>query len=409
MIVRGDIAERPVALIVRVCIAHVLTLIGAFAFPALLPSFLAEWSLSNADAGWISGIPLAANAISVSILVSLTDKVDARVIFTGGALLGVLSLAGFALLADGFWSAFVFRAIAGVSMAATYMPGLRVLVDRYHGDAQSRSVALYTASFSLGTALSFFISGEVGHAFGWQAAFWVAAAAALVSALLIFPLRAVTPQRPDNPGSVLDIRPVLRNRAAMAYVLAYAAHGWELFALRGWGVAFLAYSLTLQPDGAGWPAPTVVATAGAIVAMVCSITGNEWAERYGRRRMVIVFMLSAAAMAMVLGFLPGLPYWFVSILMLVYSGLVQLDSASLTAGAVQASEPGRRGATLGVHSFIGFAGSAIGPLIVGIVLDATGGGHSAVSWGAGFIAMGSVCLVAPLAFLLGREPKKQQF
>jgi hypothetical protein len=69
---------------------------------------------------------------------------------------------------------------------------------------------------------------------------------------------------------------------------------------------------------------------------------------------------------------------------------------------VQAAEPGRRGATLGVHSFIGFAGSAVAPLAVGIVLDATGGGHSIASWGMGFIAMGSVCLVAPLAFLLGR-------
>ena len=397
--------ERPAALIALVCFAHVLTLMGVFAFPALLPMFIAEWSLTNAQAGWISGIPLAANAISVSVLVSLTDRIDARYIFGAGALLGALALAGFALLASGFWSALIFRALAGVAMASTYMPGLRVLVDRYKGDAQSRSVALYTASFSLGTALSFFVSGEVGNEWGWQAAFWVSSFAALISAALVLPLYAIVPQRPDNPGSVLDIRPVLRNRAAMAYVLAYAAHGWELFALRAWGVAFLVFSLALQPDGQGWPSPTVIATVGAIVAMICSITGNEWAERYGRRRMVVIYMLSAAVLAMVLGYLPGLPYWIVAALVLLYSGLVQLDSASLTAGAVQASEPGRRGATLGVHSFIGFAGSAVGPLIVGIVLDATGGGHSVASWGAGFMAMGAVCLVAPLAFLMGRAPR----
>ncbi len=396
---------RPAVLIVLVCIAHMMTLMGVFAFPALLPSFIADWSLTNAEAGWISGIPLAANAISVSILVSLTDRIDARLIFGGGALLAALSLAGFALFAEGFWSALALRALAGVGMAATYMPGLRVLVDRYRGDAQSRSVALYTASFSLGTALSFLVSGEVGGALGWRAAFWVSCAAALLSAVLILPLNAIVPQRPDNPGSVLDIRPVLRNHAAMAFVLAYAAHGWELFALRAWMVAFLVFSLSLQPGGEGWPAPTVIATLGALVAMVCSVAGNEWAERYGRRRMVVIYLLSGASMAMVIGFLPGLPYLVVATLILVYCGLVQLDSASLTAGAVQAAEPGRRGATLGVHSLVGFAGSAVAPLAVGIVLDATGGGQSIASWGAGFIAMGAVGLIAPFAFLLGRTAR----
>ena len=113
--------ERPAALIALVCFAHVLTLMGVFAFPALLPMFIAEWSLTNAQAGWISGIPLAANAISVSVLVSLTDRIDARYIFGAGALLGALALAGFALLASGFWSALIFRALAGVEIGRAHV------------------------------------------------------------------------------------------------------------------------------------------------------------------------------------------------------------------------------------------------------------------------------------------------
>jgi MFS family permease len=380
----------------------VFALAGAFTFPALLPVFVAEWGITNAQAGWISGISLATNALSVSLLVSLTDKIDARYIFGGGCVLGAAALAGFAVLAEGFWSALGLRAISGVAMAATYMPGLRVLVDRYRGSNQNRAVALFTASFSLGTASSFFVSGEAGAAFGWRAAFWITAAMMVVAAVLVVaPLRRITPPRPETAGSVLDIRPVFRNRTAMAYIIAYAAHGWELFAFRAWSVTFLAYSLTLQPGGAGWPSPAVVTTVAALVAMVASILGNELAERFGRNRMVVLFMMSSGALALVIGFLPGLPYLWVAALMLAYAALVQLDSASLTAGAVQAAEPGRRGATLGVHSFLGFTGSALGPVTVGIVLDATGGGHSALSWGAGFAAMGIVCLIAPLAFLGG--------
>src|SRR5229473_3068698 len=37
----------------------------------------------------------------------------------------------------------------------------------------------------------------------------------------------------------LDFRPVFGNRPAMAFILEYAGHTWELFALGSWLVAFL--------------------------------------------------------------------------------------------------------------------------------------------------------------------------
>ena len=42
------------------------------------------------------------------------------------------------------------------------------------------------------------------------------------------------------PRRLLDFRPVLRNRAAMAWIAGYTVHTWELAALRAWGVTFLA-------------------------------------------------------------------------------------------------------------------------------------------------------------------------
>ena len=60
---------------------------GVFAFPALLPVFFAEWRLSNTEAGWIAGIYFGAYAVSVPVLVALTDRIDARVVYIGGAVL----------------------------------------------------------------------------------------------------------------------------------------------------------------------------------------------------------------------------------------------------------------------------------------------------------------------------------
>jgi hypothetical protein len=31
-------------------------MLGIATFPALIPTFIGEWGLSNAEAGWISGI-----------------------------------------------------------------------------------------------------------------------------------------------------------------------------------------------------------------------------------------------------------------------------------------------------------------------------------------------------------------
>ena len=69
----------------------------------------------------------------------------------------------------------------------------------------------------------------------------------------------------------------------MAYILAYASHMWELFATRSWMVAFLAFSLGLQPTGESLWTPTTIAAISNLLAMWASITGAELALRFGRK------------------------------------------------------------------------------------------------------------------------------
>lgn len=392
-----------VLLVATVCVAELLTMVGVFTFPALMPDFIQAWALNNTEAGWIAGVLLGGYACGVPVLVSLTDRVDARLVHMGGSMLTALSLVGFVLVADGFWSAFIFRFLSGFGLAATYMPGLRLLVDRYHGEKQARSVAFYTASFSLGTAISFFVSGELGDAFGWESAIWTSAAAAAAAAVLVFvSLRPVEPVKPDKQTRLLDFRPIFRNREAMGYIWAYGAHSWELFAYRSWMVAFLTFSLTLQAEPITCVAPTIIATFSAILAVLTSIGGNELADRFGRRKTIYIYLISSGVLGLFSGFLPALPYWIPAGLMLLYAALIQLDSAALTAGAVMSAEGGRRGTTLGLHALIGFGGGAIGPLVVGVVLDLGGGREEIFAWGLGFASMGGVAMMGPVALWLLR-------
>lgn len=382
------------------CAAEVLTMVGVFAFPALLPDFMAEWSLSNTEAGWVSGVVFAGYTVAVPILTTLTDRVDAKRVYLAGALLAAVSALGFTLTAEGFWSALAWRALGGVGLAGTYMPGLKALVDRVSGPKQARWISFYTASFSLGTSGSFLITGLVAEAFGWRGAFALAAAAALVAVLLVgFALPGVKPIIPETRTNPFDFAPVLRNRAAMGYVLGYAVHVWELFGARSWMVAFLAWVLAAQP-GAWGPSPTTIATLGALVAMIASIVGADVATRFDRRRVCAFAMLSSGALAAVIGFCSFLPYGVVAGLMLLYSALIQIDSAALTTGAVMEADPARRGATIAIHSLLGFGAGFVGPLAFGMVLDALGGATTGLAWGLAFASLGAVVALGPLALRL---------
>jgi MFS family permease len=187
----------------------------------------------------------------------------------------------------------------------------------------------------------------------------------------------------------------------MAYSLAYCLHTLEMNALRGWGVAFLGY-VALSTGAAGTLlAPTFVLTALALIGTAASVFGNELAIRFGRRRLIAFAMLASAGVGATIGLVGTLSYGLATGLLMLFGFIVWLDSSSLTAGAAGTAEPARRGAQLAVHSTLGYAGGFVGPLMVGLVLDLAGG-MSPVAWGAAFLAVAVLGLLALSAFLLIR-------
>jgi MFS family permease len=382
------------------CAAQGCAQIGAFSVAALMPALIVEWSLTNTEAGWISGIYYAAYTLVVPLLASLTDRVDPRRIYLGSVALTAVAFAGFAWLATGFWAALAFRALMGAGWAGSYMPGLKALSDLTEGPQQSRAVAAHAAAVGVSGALSFGIAGVVNAWLGWQWALVPGAlGAALAFALVLVGLPARAPRAASGPqGALLDFRPVLRNRSALAYSLAYCVHTWEMSALRAWVVTFLTFAGT---QGAGsWTlvAPATVASGMGLLGVWASVWGNELAIRFGRRRFILGTMLASAAMAGLIGFSAALPYAGAVGLVLVYAVLIWSDSSSLTAGSAGSAEPGRRGATLAVHSTLGYAGGFLGPLALGATLDLFGGA-GVLAWGAAFGHVTVALLVGALAFV----------
>ena len=402
-----DGSESPVKLIFGMCVAEVLSMVPVFSFPALIPIFFQEWGIDNTAAGWINGVFFGGYTAAVAVLASLTDRVDPRRIYMLSAGLTSLAAMGFALLANGFWTALLFRTLGGIGLAGTYIPGLKALVDRLEGKRQARAISFYTATFGMGTALSFFATGVFAEFFGWRRAFALAGVLTLLPMILAgATLRPRPPQGDEKPDThLLDFRPVLRNRRAMAYILAYASHMWELFATRSWMVAFLAFSLGLQSTGRSLWTPTTIAAISNLLAMWASITGAELALRFGRKKILALIMMGSALFGCLIGFTASLPYPVVALLCILYCLFVQGDSAALHTGTVQAAAIELRGATLAAQSLIGFFIASVSPLAAGLVLDHTGGGQTVLSWGVAFISIGFPVFLGPFILRLLDRPE----
>src|SRR5438094_729615 len=387
--------------VVVMCAAQSCAQIGAFGVAALIPTLIPAWSLTNTEAGWISGIYYAAYTLVVPLLSSLTDRVDPKRIYLASVALTAVAFVGFAWVATGFWAALAFRALMGVGWAGSYMPGLKALSDVTEGPQQSRAVAAHAAAVGISGALSFGVAGAVNVRLGWQWALVLGAlGAALAFALVLIGLPARPPRTSSGPrAAMLDFRPVLRNRSALAYSLAYCVHPWAMSVLRAWVVPFLTFAAAQRAAGT-WMvlAPATVASVMGLLGVWASVWGNELAIRFGRRRFILSTMLASAALAAVIGCSAALPYAAAVALVLVYATLIWSDSSSLTAGSAGSAAPGRRGATLAVHSTLGYAGGFLGPLVLGATLDLVGGA-SVIGWGIAFGHVTVALLVGAVAFV----------
>jgi MFS family permease len=219
---------------------------------------------------------------------------------------------------------------------------------------------------------------------------------------LIVPAQSKRAAPAKDGEGLYDFRPVFRNHSAMAYAIAYCIHTLEMSALRGRGEAFLGYvAVTTGAGAAAVLSPAIVATGLGLIGTTASVAGNEVAIRFGRKRLIVTAMVASILIGGTIGFLGSMSYALAVVLMTIYGLVIWLDSSSLTAGTAGTAEPSRRGATLAVHSMLGYAGGFVGPLMIGWTLDLSGG-MSQLGWGLSFLSVAMLMVLALITFWLIR-------
>ena len=287
------------ALVAAMCIGQIGNLLPHVVVPAIMAQHLIPlWKLSATQAGLMASAYAVGYMLSVPVLTALTDRFDARGILFGGSLVSGLATIAFGLFADGLASAILLWGIAGAGFGGAYMPGLKALTDRLPPGDASRSVTLYTSSFSVGVGLSFLVSQVVADHIGWRAAFSITGLGPL---LMIAACLMLAPFQPQHTGgNPLDFRPVLRNRTALGYILGYGAHCFELYGMRTWLVSFWTF-IAARNAGDVLIGPIALSVIVTVLSFPASIFGNEAALRFGRHRTVSVIMVVSALVALAIG------------------------------------------------------------------------------------------------------------
>jgi predicted MFS family arabinose efflux permease len=393
----------PTTIVASVCTAEILGLVGYSIVPALLPQFIEAWSLTNTQAGWLAGSVSAGYMLAVIPLVSLTDRWPARHIYLASGTLSALSCFGMALC-DSLLPALGFRAAAGIAMAGMYMPGLRALTHGAEGATRARIAAWYTSSFTIGASLSF-LFGRVGTLLGWRSAFAVAGmlgAAGVVITWAALPSGASGNHADSRP--LLNFRPVLANRDAVALIVSYAAAIWGCIGLRQWIVVFLTFC---AGDQAAAPAQAwTILGAGALISFLgvpAGLIGNELSIRYGLRTVAILVFVLSALTGGLFGFTATLPYIAVLALSVVVGSIVQGNFSNLTSGVLAVAATRHQGATIGLYSCIGFGAGFLGTLVFGITLDLFGGTSHLAAWILSFGTCGLACMTGAVASIFLRR------
>lgn len=388
-------------LLIMLCLAEITTMLLFSSYAAVLPILQKEWQLTNTQAGWIFGSYQIGYLLAVILLTTMTDYVNPRYIYSASAFFAGISGLLFSYSAHGVISAMIFRTMAGTGLAGTYMPGLKIIADNFPQEKRGGAVGLYVGTFTLGVSLSLYLTGKLAAMYDWRSAFLFASIGPLMGGFIGFAaLRTnLLPSPLVANRKEFSLKKAISNKPVVVMILAYMAHCWELFGLRGWIVAFLTAALITGGKTLSQAAESAsyVAALVMLVGTPANMISGFISDKIGRLRSIVITMLVGSALSFTIGWTVKFPFPWVLLIALLYGIFVTADSSPISTAITEFADPAIRGSTMAVQSFLGFAAASISPIAVGWLLDLADDSFGLLKWGWGFAVLGAGSLVGPLA------------
>ena len=368
---------RPTATLLVLFLLNALNFFDRNILGAIVEPLRREWSLSDAQIGWIGTAFTLLYAVVGLPLGRLADRTRRTFLLGSGALLwsAMTAVSG---LATGFAGLFAARLGVGVGEAVCAPAAASLIGDLFPSARRGRATAVFMLGLPVGLGLSYAVGGAVAQAWGWRAAFFVAGVPGLAAAALCFalpePARGAAEPHPigtrHRSGSALLL--FTQTPTLVWIVVSGALHNFNMYALSTFVPALLARHHGLAVREAGALSGLIFGVFGGLGLLVGGWVGDRAAAWKESGRLVVSTVALAASAPLVVLFLlqprgaVGLSLVCVCPALL----LMYLYYAPVYATIQDVVEPARRGIAMAAYFCAMYLmGASLGPVGTGVLSD----------------------------------------
>jgi MFS family permease len=380
-----------------------------FSASAVTPVLVDEWQLTTGDAAWLTmsvQIGFVVGAF-LSALLNVADLWEPRKVVALGALAGAGLNALIPVLADGLPLAIALRFGTGMTLAAVYPVGMKIMATWTKED-RGLGLGLLVGALTVGSASPHFLRG-VGGISEWEPVMFTASALAAVGGIIVWRFGGLGPYRAPAPQFRWSyMGQSLKERGLRLANFGYLGHMWELYAMWTWIPLFLTAAYRSSPEGPliGSFGAERLAAFGAFAAIALggpgSLLAGQLADRWGRSRTTIASMVISGSCALIIGlFVNGHPT-IVTILALIWGFAIVADSAQFSTSVSELGESEYMGTLLTTQTSMGFLLTLASIRLIPGVVDAIGW-----RWAFATLAIGPA-LGSWAMWLLKRSPEAAQ-
>ena len=328
----------------------------------VLPVFVREFGVGYLEVGAVVSAFALARLAMTPFTGTLIDRMGERTMLAVG--IGIVALSSALVgLAESYLAVLLLRGAGGIGSALFSVSAMSLLFAATSASMRGRAMSFYHGGFLIGGMAGPAVGGLLA-VISLRAPFFFYAGTLTVAGLIgLLLLRTSRGANPEDAPARVPLRTVLGDIRFRAACLANFAQGWGSMGVRSALLPVLVVELLHES-----PVWTGVAFAIAAVAQTLALApAGRFIDTVGRRPALVGAFMVGGGIMLVIPFVSSLPMLIV--LLCVYGAAAAFLGPASAASVGDAAGP-RNARPLAIYSAFSDAGTILGPLAAGALLDA---------------------------------------